>query len=400
MRSLITATLSMMPFGTIYAFSVLLRPLESILGLTRSDMSLVFGIATLVFTIGMNISPWLYARISTGTSLVLAALLGAAGLFLSSQAQGFGMLMLGFGVLFGLGGGISMTTAQQIVNLSPVKNRGLMNGYIVSLLPLGAMIGGPLLSWSIEQDGVRHALLNMSVVILVTSVLAAWITGFKTIVKKQQADQGEQSINQGGATGIEPESRFGIANWPLFINIALVFFLAAAAGLMVLSQSVGILLSYGAANQLAVGATSLITGMIAAARLSGGWMVDRFTVSQVMLGAHAWSLTGAMLLSIWPNPITAVIGLMMVGMGYGFISGSSAGGVAMYWHKQQFGLVSSRIYIGWCVAALSLPVLAGLLFDWYSSYQYSIWIAAIANVLGMFLARRNAQLVPAHKMSV
>lgn len=390
----------MMPFGTIYAFSVLLRPLESILGLTRSDMSLVFGIATLVFTIGMNVSPWLYARISTGASLALAAVLGAAGLYLSSQAQGFGMLMLGFGVLFGLGGGISMTTAQQIVNLSPVKNRGLINGYIVSLLPLGAMIGGPMLSWSIEQDGVRHALLNMSVVILVTSLLAAWITGFNTIVKKQQLDEGERGNSQHGVTGIELESRFGIANWPLFINIALVFFLAAAAGLMVLSQSVGILLSYGAANQLAVGATSLITGMIAAARLSGGWMVDRFTVSQVMLGAHAWSLTGAMLLSIWPNPVTAVIGLMMVGMGYGFISGSSAGGVAMYWRKQQFGLVSSRIYIGWCVAALSLPVLAGLLFDWHSSYQYSIWIAAVANVIGMFLAKRNAKLVPAHKMSI
>lgn len=389
----------MMPFGTIYAFSVLLRPLEHILGLTRSDMSLVFGIATLVFTVGMNISPWLYGRISTGASLVLAALLGAAGLFLSSQAQGFGSLMLGFGVLFGLGGGVSMTTAQQIVNLSPVKNRGLINGYIVSLLPLGAMIGGPMLSWSIEHNGVRHALLNMSMVILVTSLLAAWITGFKTIVKKQQLDEIEQGNSQHGVTGIEPESRFGIANWPLFINIALVFFLAAAAGLMVLSQSVGILLSYGAANQLAVGATSLITGMIAAARLSGGWMVDRFTVSQVMLGAHAWSLTGAILLSIWPNPMTAVIGLMMVGMGYGFISGSSAGGVAMYWRKQQFGLVSSRIYIGWCIAALSLPVLAGLLFDWHSSYQYSIWIAAIANVLGMLLARRNAKLVPAHKLS-
>jgi len=199
-------------------------------------MSLVFGIATLVFTIGMNISPWLYARISTGTSLVLAALLGGAGLFLSSQAQGFGMLMVGFGVLFGLGGGISMTTAQQIVNLSPVKNRGLMNGYIVSLLPLGAMIGGPLLSWSIEQDGVRHALLNMSVVILVTSVLAAWITGFKTIVKKQQADPGEQSINQSGATGIEPESPFWHRELGLYSLISpLVFFLAAAAGLMVLS---------------------------------------------------------------------------------------------------------------------------------------------------------------------
>ena len=388
----------MMPFGTIYAFSVLLKPLEHMLGLTRSDMSIVFGVATLIFTIGMNISPWLYTRISTGASLVLATLLGGAGLFLSSQAQGFAMLMLGFGVLFGLGGGISMTTAQQIVNLTPAKKQGLINGYIVSLLPLGAMIGGPILSWSIEQDGVRHALLYMSIVILVTSILAAWVTGFKTIVKKPQTDD-EVGVRGSGEIKAHENSRFGISNWPLFINIALVFFLAASAGLMVLSQSVGILLSYGASNHLAVGATSLITGMIAAARLSGGWMVDKFTVSQVMLGAHTWSLTGAILLSVWPNPITAVIGLMMVGMGYGFISGSSAGGVAMYWRKQQFGLVSSRIYIGWCIAALSLPVLAGLLFDWHSSYQYSIWIAAIANVLGIFLGKQNAKLVPSHKMS-
>lgn len=389
----------MIPFGTIYAFSVLLRPLETALNLTRSDMSLVFGVATLVFTIGMNICPWLYSRITTGTSLILAALLGAAGLFLSSQAQGFTTLMLGFGVLFGLGGGISMTTCQQIVNLSPVKNRGLINGYIVSLLPLGAMIGGPILSWSIEQQGVRHALLNMSVVILITGILAAWVNGFKTIVKRSLSDESRTDLDHSGANIKVANSRFGIPNWPLFINISLVFFLAASAGLMVLSQSVGILLSYGAVNQLAVGATSLITGMIAAARLSGGWLVDRFTLTQVMMGAHLWSLAGAVILSVWPNPITAVIGLMMVGMGYGFISGSAAGGVAMYWRKQQFGLVSSRIYIGWCIAALSLPVLAGLLFDWHKTYQYSIWIAAIANVMGVYLVKHGARLIPNRECS-
>ena len=166
-----------------------------------------------------------------------------------------------------------------------------------------------------------------------------------------------------------------------------------------LSQSVGILLSYGAANPLAVIATSVITGMIAAARLSGGWMVDRFTLPQVMTGAHVWSLLGALLLSVWPGPLTAVAGLMMVGMGYGFMSGASAGGVAMYWRKQDFGLVSSRIYIGWCIAAISLPVLAGVLFDRHDSYQYSIWIAAIANVFGVLIARRSARLLPANKMS-
>ncbi len=394
MRALVTATLAMVPFGTIYAFSVLLRPLETALGLTRSDMSLVFGAATVVFTIGMNVSPWIYGRISTGLSLLLSGLIGAVGLLLSAQAQNFVMLMLGYGVLFGLGGGICMTTAQQIVNLSPTKNRGLVNGYVVSLLPFGAMMGGPLLSMSIEQFGVRHALVHLSVLIFIAVLLAALNTGFGTIVRKQQeTPSGAQDDPHQNGT------RFGISNWPLFIHVALTFFLAAAAGLMVLSQSVGILLSYGAANPLAVMATSVITGMIAAARLSGGWMVDRFTLAQVMTGAHTWSLMGALLLSVWPGPLTAVAGLMMVGMGYGFMSGASAGGVAMYWRKQDFGLVSSRIYIGWCIAAISLPVLAGVLFDRHDSYQYSIWIAAIANVLGVLIARRSARLLPANKMS-
>jgi cyanate permease len=61
--------------------------------------------------------------------------------------------------------------------------------------------------------------------------------------------------------------------------------------------------------------------------------------------------------------------------------------------------VSSRIYIGWCIAALSLPVLAGLLFDWHNTYQYSIWIAAIANVMGIYLAKRGARLIPDKKLS-
>ena len=115
---------------------------------------------------------------------------------------------------------------------------------------------------------------------------------------------------------------------PTFLKLSATFFLAASAGLMVLSQAREIVAAYGGAAALAVGATTGITGAIALARISGGWLVDRFAVPYVMCAAHALALCGGLLLTLLPAPFTAVVGLGMVGLGYGFVSGATAGGSA------------------------------------------------------------------------
>lgn len=153
-----------------------------------------------------------------------------------------------------------------------------------------------------------------------------------------------------------------------------------------MSQAAGIVQSYGGDTQFSIGATTFITGMIASARIGGGWLMDRFSLRKVMGAAHIWSLTGTLILILWPSPYAALIALAMVGMGYGFISGSAAGGIAMHWPAEKFGLVTSRLYIGWCIAAVCLPVLAGWLFDWSNSYRSSILIAAAVNLAGIAFA--------------
>jgi OFA family oxalate/formate antiporter-like MFS transporter len=167
-----------------------------------------------------------------------------------------------------------------------------------------------------------------------------------------------------------------------------VFFLAAAAGLTVLSQAAAIVQAYGGVAALAVAATTFITGAVGGARIAGGWLVDHFRAARVGMGAHACSLAGAVLLILVPAPLTAAVGLGLIGMGYGIVSGLVAGAIAQYWHKNQFGLVASRLYIAWCAAAISLPVLAGALFDRTGSYASAVWIAAGISVAGALLARK------------
>jgi nitrate/nitrite transporter NarK len=155
---------------------------------------------------------------------------------------------------------------------------------------------------------------------------------------------------------------------------------------MVLSQAREIVAAYGGAAALAVAATTGITGAIAAARIGGGWLVDRFAVPHVMCAAHGLALCGGLLVILLPAPVTAVLGLGMVGLGYGFVSGATAGGIALYWRPADYGRVAGRTYVAWCLAAIGLPVLAGHLFDLTRQYDTAVLIAAGANIAGMAMA--------------
>jgi len=49
--SLVAATIINLPFGTLYAFSVLLKPVEALIGATRGEMSFVFGLTTVTLAV-------------------------------------------------------------------------------------------------------------------------------------------------------------------------------------------------------------------------------------------------------------------------------------------------------------------------------------------------------------
>ena len=373
LTALIAATVLNLPFGTVYAFSVFLKPMEALLAISRAEMTLVFALATISLTAGMNLAPRLYRSLSPALLVLVCGVGSAAGLLLTSRASGFAELALGYGVLFGIGGGICFIVMQQAVNQASPSTSGLVNGYLVSLYPLGAMIGAPVFGWAIQAHGLRVTMAGLSATVLVTAVIAASMLRGAGIRMHDP---------------VAPPASAGAGERGVFWCLFTVFFLAAAAGLTVLSQAAGIVQAYGGKTALALGATTLITGVIAAMRVGGGALVDRYAAPRVACAAHLWSLAGALILTLWPGPLVSVLGLAMIGMGYGVISGLTAGVIPRYWHRNLFGHIASRMYIAWCIAAISLPVLAGWLFDRTQAYGAVVMIAAVVNVLGALLSLR------------
>jgi len=366
------ATALNLPFGTLYAFSVFLKPLEALLGVGRAELSFVFGLATVTLTGAMVAAPSVYRRIPPWLIALGCGLCSAAGLFLASRATTVAELVIGYGVLFGLGAGVGFIVVQQGVNQSVATRSGLANGYVVSLYPLGAMLGAPLFGWTIEAFGIRATLAGLGAAVFAGCALTALLLGAAGI-RMHDATQ-----------SAEP----GDARRSTFFLLATVFFLAAAAGLMVMSQAAGIVQAYGAGNALAVGATTFITGTVGAARIAGGWLTDRYAIARVAIGAQLFAFCGALTLGCWPGPLVAAGALAMIGAGYGIVSGLTAAAIARYWHKNAFGRIAGRLYVAWCVAAITLPVLAGWVYDRTQGYGAAIWLAGALNLLAVGLAAR------------
>ena len=158
--------------------------------------------------------------------------------------------------------------------------------------------------------------------------------------------------------------------------------------------------AYGGAAAVAISGTTFIAATIAVARVGGGWLVDWFTVPTVAAVAHAVALAGNVALTVWPTPAIAVVSLALVGTGYGLMSGVTAAAVAVYWRRELYGRIASRIYLAWCAAAIVLPITAGHLFDVTRSYRTAVLIAAGGNAVGILvaLALPRVRNLPASKV--
>src|SRR2546427_10420317 len=106
----------------------------------------------------MNLAPHVYAHASTPLLVLGCAAASTVGIALAASASGLVQLAIGYGIVFGAGGGVSYILVQQAVNLTVTRHRGLVNGYIVGLYPAGAMIAAPLFGWGIREFGVRATL--------------------------------------------------------------------------------------------------------------------------------------------------------------------------------------------------------------------------------------------------
>ena len=357
------ATLVMASIGTLYTWSIFVAPIEAAFDQSRAAVSLVFSVATAAFTIGMFAGSWVLRRRTPQTIALLSCLLAATGLALAT-GESVWLVILGFGVLFGLANGLAYGSSLQVVQHAVPRRTGLLTGIAVSSYMLGSVVGSPLLGTVLEVASYRRTFWMLAAYLAAAGVLAFLVLRWSRI---------DRCLTHRETEPLQSGASFGA-----MAILWSVFFLSSLVGVMVLAHAAPLAASSpGGERHLALAAMLVALGN-GVGRLAGGWLSDGLHPRALLSGAPA--LIGVALGATLAMPRLDVLlaALFVIGVGYGCVAGCLPAILARSYGVRSSTRLYGRLFTAWGLAGLLGPYLGGLLFDAQGDYGLANIAATVA----------------------
>ena len=369
--ALVAAMLVTFVLGSVHAFSVFIVPLENLLQLPRSEISLIYSLALVALTIAVLLGYRVYHRLAPGSLVLLTCLLAAAGIALAALVPAWWALCAGYSLLFGFANGIGYGYSLQLVGRVMPRRRGFAMGAVTAAYAVGSVIFAQVFAWRIAAAGVDAALLAIALALVICGGLAALMLRVSGASYGQPAAAPADDMRAGHSTGVA-------VFWMAYLS-------AVFAGLMAIGHAAGIALSRDAAPGLATQA-AVTTGIGSA--LGGflaGWMIARCSAVRLLIGLPLLSAGALLALSLTGDAGATVILLSLVGFAYGSLIAVYPVAIAER-YGEQGPRIYGRVFTAWGFAGLAGPWSAGLIYDWQAAYEPAMLTAAGIAVLSSVCA--------------
>lgn len=357
--------------GSIHAFSVFIAPLENLLLLPRSEVSLVYSLALVMLTLAVLLGYRIY-HLLPPQQLVLAACLAAAvGLALAAKASSWGMLCLGYSLIFGFSNGIGYGYCLQLAGRTMPASKGFAMGTVTAAYAVGSVVFAQVFAWRIAAAGVEAALTAIAAALVLCGVVAA-------------AMLHAAGARYGLTAGPRHDGKFDVTDIALFW---IAYMAGVFAGLMAIGHAAGIALSRNATLELSTMA-AITTGVGSAlGGFASGWLIARFSAARLMTGLPLLSAAALLVMSVSREALAVVALLSLVGFSYGSLIAVYPVAIA-----ERFGArgpaAYGRVFTAWGFAGLAGPWSAGWIFDWRGGYEPAMLVAAGIAVLSACFAAR------------
>lgn len=369
--ALFAGVLLNLAFGSLYAWSVFITALEMDLNILRADVSIVFSLAVVTFTLGNFFSPMFFGRVPIWSLPVIAMVSAVGGLGWAAMGSGYIPIVIGYGVFFGFGCGFAYNTSLQAAQRALPERPGLANGIVISAFACGSIIAASILSDNIISMGARSAFWLLALTVGGTGIVA-------TIL---MLASGAQLPTQSYAPGARAHRRILGICW-------LGFFLSALAGIMAIGHAATIITHFGGAAEAAVFGVTLLAFGNALGRLGAGWLSDIISVRSVAGISHLTGAIGFVVVLANPTGDGAIIAMAMAGLAYGIAASVYPSALSIFIGPDGYGRNIGILLTAWGAAGLAGPLIAGYFFDMTSDYRIPIELACLASILALFNAMR------------
>lgn len=347
LRLILAGLLANAVAGLIYVWSLFILPLETTLGLDRSDLGAISSVSLVCYTFGIWVLPRVSARLGLrGTAGLAFALIVGGHLSFGLMPSG-GMLAAGYGVAFGTGAGLGYGLALTLAARLPDGLRARAIGMVLAAFALSGIVLPLVLGNWIAAANPALAFIGIG--------LAAVLPGLACLlILPRGTEVAEQAHVQGA---VAPDLPFAVMSG--------IFFCLCFVGLVVVSQAVAMAAAGGLAAPSRV-ATAMTTGYLIGS-LFGAPLADTLHERLMLALLAAVCALGTAAIA-GGTDMLFLAGAALVGLSFGGSGSVLPVLVGRRYGAGQISVVYGRMILAYGLAGLIAPGLAGALYAAQGSY--------------------------------
>ncbi len=380
--------------GVLYAWSILKSPLGAEFGWGTSQLALNFTLAMAFFCTGGLLGAKISAGAGHRVALITSGCLSALGFILTALLRDASvwMLYVTYGVLAGLGIGISYNVVIATVSAWFPDKKGLCSGCLMMGFGASALILGNAADAMFKSNiGWRGAYIVIGIALFTVLV----ISGF--LLKKPDADTvfPESKVKNTKAGNFESKDYTSVqmlcrvSFWMAFVCISLL----AAVGSSVISFAKDLALSVNAPEALAVSLVGVLSVCNGVGRILTGAVFDVIGSRKTMILANILTIfaAGVTLLAVFTGSLAlCIVGVCLTGMSYGSCPTITSAFTSSFYGMKNFSgnmaLMTFTVMAGSFVATASNRVLEAT-GGYTATFVMLLALTFVALVLNVFIRK-------------
>lgn len=372
--------------GSVYAWSVLTRPIMADMGFTLSQTTWTFSLAILMLGLSAGFLGSFAEKIGPKKSGLLAMLFWVTGLLGTAYAlsiHNLTLLYLFYGIIGGIGLGIGyITPVSTLVKYFP-NRPGFATGLAIMGFGFASLIAGPLMQYLVAQVGLVDTFIILGVIYLV--IMGASSLYLKAPQQKHPTrtskDRSTMYVHTHGmlANDAMKTWQFGALWWVFFINIT------CGIGLLSLASP----MAQEAIGMTPTAAASLV-GIIGI--FNGGGRIAWSTISDYLGRAQTYILffiieiVAFYLLAQTNSALTFQILILLIITCYGGGFSCMPAYLADLYGIRQLSTIHGRILTAWGLAGIAGPMLVSYFHEAGYGYTTALECFAALFVLNTIIA--------------
>jgi len=333
--------------GFIYSWSIFKSAIKTEFAWNATQLNDPYALCCLVYAFTMVGAGFCQDKIGPRITTLMGGLLVGAGLFICSTSTDYWTWMVGFGVLTGMGiacGYASVTPAA--LKWFPSSKTGLISGLVVSGFALSSVYIAPLSEYLLTSVGLRQTMFFYSIAFTIA------ICALSLLLTNPPATHTTQKTSS--TTDSTPGH---MLRTPMFYLLWAIYFIAAGAGLMVIS-SMSCMAKHSMGTHAFVAVIVLALGN-AAGRIVAGIFSDvigrKWTLMIVLLSQAALMFAAIPLVG---SHTTAPFVILLVATAIGFNYGANLclfpALTKDFWGLKSFGINYGLVITAWGIGGFTL----------------------------------------------